>query len=119
MRNLDPVLMTLGFLDQFDLVPIQIVLSISGALLSMWYIQLPSTIVVGESRALFCARRIGVGLVAIGLLWSVSYAYYRGWQPWAPYLIVLLGINLALASAILTATAVKKNIDKVPAILSE
>lgn len=119
MRSLDIALINLGFLDQFDLVPIQIVLSISGALLSMWYIQLPTTLITGESRLLFCARRSGVALIAGGLLWSVSYGYYREWQPWPPYLAVLAGINLALTAAILTATAMRKRVQQTEAVLSE
>lgn len=99
---------TVTFLDKWDLTPIQVILSFSGCLLSIWYMQLAGYIVTGESRLLFCVRRFGVAMIAGGLLWSVSYAYYRDWQPWPPYLLVLFGINMALFAAILTANAARK-----------
>lgn len=119
MNNLESVLINVSFLDKVDLMPIQVVLSLSGALLSMWYLQTGISAAVNEPRLLFCVRRLGVALMASGLLWSVSFAYYRSWQPWPPYLVTLLGINVALLGAILTAHYVRKQEERRFAVLSE
>lgn len=96
-----------GVFDGVDLVPIQMILSLLGAVLSMWYMQITGAC-YHESRAVRCLRRFGIFLVAAALLWSVNYAYYRAWQPWPPYVLLLLGLNVALIAAILRDHEVRK-----------
>ncbi len=85
-----------------DLLPLQTVLSITGALLAIYAMQLPHTQPVGEFWCARLLRRLGVAMVAGGMLWSVRYAFYQGWQPWPPYILLLIGINLALLAMVIT-----------------
>jgi len=87
---------------QIDLLPVQTFLSITGALLAIYAMQLPHSLPVGELWYARLSRRLGVALVAGGMLWSVRYAFYQGWQPWPPYILVLLGINLALVATVIS-----------------
>ncbi len=91
-------------LESFDLLPLQTVLSITGALLAIYAMQLPHAQPFGELWPARLVRRLGVAMVAGGMLWSVRYAFYQGWQPWPPYLLVLAGINMALLATIITDT---------------
>lgn len=106
MFNLE-VADTVYFLDGVDFVPAQVVLSLTGAILSMWYMQIASNC-SHEPRIVWCARRFGVFLIAASLLWSVVFAYYRVWQPWPPYVLLLFGLNLALLAAIIRDAALRK-----------
>jgi predicted acyltransferase len=89
-------------LESLDLLPLQTVLSITGALLAIYAMQLPHSRPYGELWPARLVRRFGVALVAGGMLWSVRYAMYQGWQPWPPYILILIGINLALLAAIIS-----------------
>lgn len=91
--------------DHVDLISLQIVLSITGSLLAIYVMQIPGTRPFGEHWPARLMRRAGVAMVAAGMLWSVRYALYQGWQPWPPYLLVLLGINVALLATIITDSA--------------
>lgn len=88
--------------SNIDLLPVQTFLSITGALLAIYIMQLPHAQPFGELWQARLLRRVGIATVAVGMLWSVRYAFYQGWQPWPPYLLVLVGINLALLATIIT-----------------
>lgn len=96
------------FFTNIDLVPAQIVLSLSGAFLSMWYMQVIGNEATGETRSVRCVRRVGIFLIACGLLWSVNFAYYNDWQPWPPYILVLIGLNASLTAGSINATRLVK-----------
>lgn len=92
-------------LESFDLLPLQTVLSITGALLAIYAMQLPSALPAGEMSPARLMRRIGIAFVAGGMLWSVRYAFYHDWQPWPPYILILIGINVALLASVITGSS--------------
>lgn len=86
-------------LSDLDLWPVQAILSISAALLAMWVMQC-GHVTAEESGWLRFLRRLGTAAVAVGFLWSVSYAWQQNWQPWPPYILVLVGANLAMLASV-------------------
>jgi hypothetical protein len=89
-------------LSMIDLLPLQAVLSVTGAMLAIYAMQLPSALPHGELWPARLMRRLGIALVAAGMLWSVRYAFYQGWQPWPPYILLLVGVNVALLAVVVT-----------------
>lgn len=100
-------------LESLNLLPVQTLLSITGALLAIYAMQLPHARPYGELWPARLIRRLGVAMVAAGMLWSVRYALYQGWQPWPPYILVLIGINLSLLATIVSdSTRADKRADR-------
>lgn len=83
------------FLEGSDLSMAHTALALIGFFLAVYVMQL--TQYQGEDgvdppfiRAL---RRISLAVLAWALLWSVSYAITKGWQPWPAELMMILGID--------------------------
>lgn len=88
-----------------DLVPFHFMLSVAGVTLCLWVMQLSGNnrIAKGEAPCLRVTRRVGIALVATGMLFSVRYSFIQGWQPWPPTIILYLGIDMALLATVISA----------------
>jgi len=87
-----------GYLDAMNLVPAFIALSTVGALLCA-YVAVDignGHIASDESQTIRNGRRIGVVILGVALLWGLDYGNDRSWQPWPPYLIMIVGLDLWL-----------------------
>jgi predicted acyltransferase len=91
-------------LSHVDLVLPQFVLSLIGVVLCIWVMQLSGTrrIAGHERGCLRAMRRIGIALLACGLLWSLRYGYIQEWQPWPPFIVVLVGVDLTLLATVIS-----------------
>lgn len=56
-------------------------------------------------------RRVTQSLLALSLLWCVSYGYERGWQPWPPMVIFILCYDL---STIVGIAIMRQDIKAIP-----
>lgn len=90
--------------QHWNLFPAYFVLAMIGATLSVWAMQLAGNGVLarGEKGCFRWMRRIGNAFVASGLLWSISYGFSQDWQPWAPYLVIVAGLDMSLAMSVLS-----------------
>lgn len=73
-----------------------------GCLLSLWAMSLSAqnAIGAGEPRCLRGLRRVALAAIGGGLLWSLSYGFERDWQPWPPFLLLCIGVDLWLTVAV-------------------
>ena len=63
------------------------------------------------------SRRLALVVIALGLLWGVSFQDTKGWQPWAPDVIVIAGFDLSMllrAITILRRTHEHENNRRIP-----
>lgn len=92
-------------LSNIDLIPLHLTLSILGAALCLWTMQLSGNnmIAKGEHYCLRIVRRTGLALVATGMLLSARYGFIQGWQPWPPSIVLYLGIDLTLLATVISA----------------
>lgn len=90
-----------------NLVPVQFVLSIVGVFLALAVMQLSGNdrLAPGEKMCLRIFRRFAVATVAGGLLWAVSYGYAQDWQPWPPFVVIILGVDLMMAATVISCAA--------------
>lgn len=49
--------------------------------------------------------RIGLALLAWGLLWSLGYAEQKDWEPWPPQLLVYFAIDVIMVSRAIALSA--------------
>lgn len=85
-------------LEALDLIPAHLGLSIGGAVLSMLAMQFYSSqhLDPHDSALTRWSKRAALAIVAASLLWSSLYAMERSWQPWPPFLLLCLGVDLFL-----------------------
>lgn len=93
-------------LEKFDLVPAHMIASSVGVVLSAWLIQL-SNFNRDETKGWrFCFRllsRTSYAIVAVAMGWSVSFGLEQAWQPWPPFLILVIGMDLKMTASVLAA----------------
>lgn len=91
-------------LAHVDLVPVHFTLSVVGVALCLWVMQLSGNkrIAKDERNCMRFVRRLGVALVATGMLWSVRYGFIQGWQPWPPSILIYLGIDMMLFASVIS-----------------
>lgn len=77
-------------------------LTIAGAILSVWLMTLilHNQFILLDPPFIRHGRRVALAIMAFGMLWGAKYGYEHRWQPWAPDLLLLGGIDLYLAIAI-------------------
>lgn len=101
--------MLLGFwIDSWDLSTLHTVAALIGAALSLYVAQMWSR---GEIRiehpAVLIARRGALLMLALAMLWLVSYANDKGWAPWPAQVMLVLAVDLGLLVTIV-ATRVRQ-----------
>lgn len=94
-------------LDGVDLSGFYTVLSLAGALLAVYVMQV--TRYEAEDRAdppaLRNARTAGLAILSLSLLWSLTFSETRQWQPWPPALIMLASVDALLVIKIIAIRA--------------
>lgn len=91
-------------IEASDLSLIHLVACLLGALMAVYVMQLWSSGRLSIPEDCFVSyhlRRVSLMILALAMLWALSYSLNRGWQPWVPYLMMLFGIDLFLLSAII------------------
>lgn len=86
-------------LEQLDLRTLYALASIAGALLSLIAMQFSweeSTRRGGDTNVMLNLRRASFVIISLTLLWSLSYAETKGWQPWPPALAIVLAVDFYL-----------------------
>lgn len=76
-----------------------------GSLEILWCMQLVARaeFIVNDPSPIRWARRISLCLTGFGLLWAIRYCIDRKWQPWAPDILLVAGLDLYLGVAIYSA----------------
>lgn len=96
-------------LEGCDLSSIHTILTIAGMFLAVYVMQLTSHANedAGDHWVLRWGRRTSLAMVALALLWSLSYSQTKSWQPWPPeiaLIVALIGVlgfrALAIKAAI-------------------
>lgn len=89
-------------LERTDLYALQFFASLAGAILAVYVMQLVSrgTIFLGSGNIVGWIIRLAFGALALGFIWSLSYATHKGWQPWPPGLLILLAVDLLLGAIV-------------------
>lgn len=86
-------------LEGYDLSGIYTVIALLGVLLAVYVMQ--KTRYEAEDRAdpvwLRNLRTGSLGLLALGLLWSLSYAEAREFQPWPAQVLMVAALDLLFA----------------------
>ena len=86
-------------LDGVDLTGAHTVLALAGALLAVYVMQL--THYEAEDRVdhwlIRRARRVGLALLSLAFLWSLTFSETRNWQPWPPEIVAFFAMDLLLA----------------------
>lgn len=82
--------------ESMDLRLAHIVLCLGGVLLATHLMQLIWHNPEEGGLCLRWARRINLALVAFAMLWSLSIAEQRGWQPWPAGVLLLLSVDIMM-----------------------
>lgn len=81
-------------LEGHDLSTLHTILTLLGFGLTLYVMQLTSheNEDISDPPWLRWGRRMALGLVALALLWSLSYSETKRWQPWPPEMMLVLGV---------------------------
>jgi hypothetical protein len=81
-------------LERFDLTQIHTALTLIGAGLALYVMQLTSHEHedISDPAWLRWCRRLYLGGIALALLWSLSYSETKSWQPWPPEIGLILAV---------------------------
>lgn len=94
------------FMDSYHLGAVHFVACFLGVIMALYVMQLWTRgAVVFENDCWFArhARRFSLLILALSMLWSLAYATTKGWEPWPPYLGMLVAIDIFLATNIILA----------------
>lgn len=94
------------WLDTADLVSLHFIACAMGVLLCLFVMQAIATEVIkfeNECAISYATRRAALGLVALSMVWAMSYAARTGWQPWPPDLAIIASVDLLLATSLILA----------------
>ena len=97
--------------DRTDLRHIHYVASIFGAIMALYVMQLWTVGALAVSADCFVARharRFSLLLVALSMLWSLSYQDSKGWMPWPSDVALCIAIDVFLLSSIIVAFKKKR-----------
>lgn len=75
-----------------------------GALLSVFLAQQlwQQGLEHGDSHLLANLKRAGLLLQALSFIWALDYGFNRQWQPWPPFLLIIVVLDLNMALRIVT-----------------
>lgn len=97
--------------DQCDLRNVHYVASLIGAIMALYVMQLWTVGSLAISADCFVARharRFSLLLVALSMLWSLSYQDTKGWMPWPSDVALSIAVDLFLLSSIIVAFKKKR-----------
>lgn len=95
--------MVLEFLDSVDLKGAHFVASLLGVGLALYVMQLwGHGSVAYEHFVVNQLRRTSLIILALALLWSLSYAEIRQWQPWPSDLLTVIAVDIFLLSTVIS-----------------
>lgn len=90
-------------LEGLDLTGAHTFLALYGCFVCVYVMQL--VVHEGEDRddpwIVKNGRRFWLMMLALGFLWSISYAQGHKWQPWPPELVILIAIDMLLTVRVL------------------
>ncbi len=95
--------MLLGFwVDSWKLGTWHMCVSLLGAFMALYVMQLWSRgeIISDEHPVISQLRRFALMLLALALLWSVSYGHDKNWDPWPADFLTNVAIDMILAVTI-------------------
>ncbi len=92
-------------LDALNWVPVHVALSFAGFVFCLYLMQLVSRGAIGadDKGCVRFFRRLSMAIIAGGMLWSLAYGFDRNWQPWPPFLLLMLGVDMAMLNSIVGA----------------
>jgi len=82
-------------LENFDLARVFGIACIAGFVLVLYVMQIagPRDEAMGDPPILRYFRRVSLVVLSITMLWAFSYSMTKGWQPWPPFLALVLAID--------------------------
>ena len=85
-------------LDRLDLFSIHAVLTLAGALMAIYVMQLTSHEHEDnvDPPVIRWIRRVAYGAITLSLLWSLNYSEAKSWQPWPPEIALIVSVILIL-----------------------
>jgi hypothetical protein len=85
-------------LNGIDLTAVHTVLALTGMFLAVYVMQLTHHEAEDKVDPPFLReiRRLGLGLYALMMLWSLAYSESKQWQPWPPDLAAFAVMNTLL-----------------------
>lgn len=83
-------------LEQLDLRMIHVILCLAGVVLAVHLMQLLWHNPEEGGSVLRWARRFNLVLVAFAMLWSLSIADQKGWQPWPAGVLLALSVDIMM-----------------------
>jgi hypothetical protein len=92
-------------LQHFDLVPYHVAASLVGMFGALWLIKLSTHDKIGAEDKL-CFRwvaRLAYALIGVSMGWSATFGLEKGWQPWPPFLLMCIAVDLRLLASIAAA----------------
>lgn len=97
--------MLLGFgVEEWQLGTLHTFAALLGVALSLYVMQLWSRgEITVEHPVIMQLRRAALMVLAMALLWSVSYALDKAWDPWPAQVLVVLAVDMGLAVTIAAA----------------
>ena len=91
MTNIDHLM------EGVDLISIHTILSLIGAILTAYLMQLTSHLDSHDPVFIRWFRRATLAGTSLAMLWTVSYSVTKLWQPWPPDLAVIFFVDMMVA----------------------
>ncbi len=107
--------MLLGFwVDGWKLQYAHALVSLLGAFMSIYVMQLWSRgeIIANEHPLITHARRLALMIMALALIWSVSYAADKEWSPWPADFLTNVAVDMILGVTIVASRMRRFRLDR-------
>ena len=99
-------------LESIDLTALHVIGTIFGVLLAIYAAQ--AMWHDSESQRdcwlVRYGRKLAYPILALAFLWSLDYAYTKGWTPWAPDVVIIWAIDAIISFRILAIRVRQKEI---------
>lgn len=91
-------------LQHFDLGIYHFTASIVGVVSALWLVKLSTHNRVGTNDKLCFqwASRLAYALIGVSMGWSAMFAVEQNWQPWPPFLLMCLAIDMRMITSIIS-----------------
>lgn len=101
-------------LEALDLTAAHTILALLGTLLAVFVMQQTRYEAedADDPAPMRFARRLSLALLALALLWSLSYSETKSWQPWPAQVLTIFAVDAVLA---IRAIAIRARIRRVGA----
>lgn len=89
--------------EQFDLVPLHLILSLAGLFMCACLITLSrNNLIYSSDKTCFkVGSWVAYGGAATALAWGATFCLQKNWQPWPPYLMLEGALDLRMLISIL------------------